>query len=48
MSHPAASGETEALLSSLNAQRDHVLSILDGLPAEALRRGVLPSTAANG
>jgi hypothetical protein len=43
MSSPAVSGESGALLSSLNAQRDHVLGILDGLPGEALRRGVLPS-----
>jgi Protein of unknown function (DUF664) len=35
--------ETDALLSSLNDQRRHVLGILDGLPDEALRRPVLPS-----
>ena len=35
--------ETETLLASLNSQREHVLGILDGLPAEALRRPVLPS-----
>lgn len=43
MSSPAVSDESEALLSSLNSQRDHVLGILDGLPEEALRRRVLPS-----
>jgi hypothetical protein len=37
------SSEREVLLSSLNGQREHVLGILDGLPAEALRRPVLPS-----
>lgn len=31
------------MLSSLNAQREHALGILDGLPEEALRRPVLPS-----
>jgi uncharacterized damage-inducible protein DinB len=36
-------GESDVFLSSLTAQRDHVLGILDGLPAEALRRPVLPS-----
>lgn len=35
--------ETSLLLSSLNDQRNHVLGILDGLPADALRRPVLPS-----
>ena len=35
--------ETEALLASLNAQRRHVLGILEGLSDEALRRPVLPS-----
>ena len=35
--------ETTALLSSLRAQRDHVLGILDGLPEESMRRPVLPS-----
>jgi uncharacterized protein DUF664 len=37
------SGESGALLSSLNSQREHVIGILDGLPGEALRRPVLPS-----
>ena len=35
--------ERQALLAALNAQRAHVLSILDGLDDEALRRPVLPS-----
>jgi hypothetical protein len=35
--------ETDALLSSLNNQRDHVLGILDGLTDEQLRRPLLPS-----
>jgi uncharacterized damage-inducible protein DinB len=43
MSSSAVSGESGPLLSSLNAQREHVLGILDGLPAEALHRRVLPS-----
>ena len=43
MSQPAAAKESEALLSSLNDQREHVLGILEGLPTEALRRPVLPS-----
>jgi hypothetical protein len=36
-------GEAEALLSTLQGQRAHVLGILDGLPEVALRRPVLPS-----
>ncbi|MGA3216693.1 MAG: DinB family protein [Acidimicrobiales bacterium] len=43
MSEPAVSQEHQALLSSLNDQRDHVLGILDGLSEEDLRRPVLPS-----
>ncbi len=43
MPSPAELRESQALLSSLNGQRSHVLGILDGLPAEALRRRVLPS-----
>jgi uncharacterized damage-inducible protein DinB len=35
--------EVAALLSWLNGQRRHVLGILDGLDADALRRPVLPS-----
>lgn len=43
MTPPAVSGEAGALLSCLDGQREHVLGILDGLPADALRRAVLPS-----
>jgi hypothetical protein len=43
MPSPTVSGESKALLSSLNGQREHVLGILDGLPEQALRRPVLPS-----
>ena len=35
--------ERTALLRQLNAQRAHVLGILEGLPEESLRRPVLPS-----
>lgn len=37
------SEETEALLAALNAQREHVLGAVDGLPDADLRRPVLPS-----
>jgi len=43
MTQAAMSEESRALLSSLNDQREHVLGILEGLPAPALRRPVLPS-----
>jgi uncharacterized damage-inducible protein DinB len=43
VSQPTTVTETEALLSSLNAQRRHVLGILADLPDEDLRRPVLPS-----
>jgi hypothetical protein len=43
MSQPAASTESSTLLASLNAQREHVLGILEGLGDDALRRPVLPS-----
>lgn len=43
MPQPAMIKENEVFLSSLTAQRDHVLGILEGLPDEALRRSVLPS-----
>jgi uncharacterized damage-inducible protein DinB len=43
MPEPVAIRENRAFLSSLNAQRDHVLGILEGLSDEALRRPVLPS-----
>jgi hypothetical protein len=36
-------GEVRTLMSYLDAQREHVLGILDGLDEEALRRPVLPS-----
>ncbi|MFE5191569.1 DUF664 domain-containing protein [Streptomyces sp. NPDC056628] len=42
MTAPAKT-ELQALLSFLDAQRRHVLGILDGLDPEALRRPVLPS-----
>jgi hypothetical protein len=35
--------ETKALLSYLNAQRDHVLGTLEGLDEETLRNPILPS-----
>jgi hypothetical protein len=35
--------ETQALLTSLNAQREHVLGALDGLSEDELRRALLPS-----
>lgn len=43
MSQPTTGTEIEALLSSLNAQRRHVLGILAELSDEDLRRPVLPS-----
>ena len=43
MSKSQGGTETELLLAYLNAQRKHVLGILDGLDEEALRRPVLPS-----
>src|SRR6266571_2346560 len=43
MMQPPMTKESQALLSSLAAQRDHVLGILEGLSEEALRRPVLPS-----
>jgi uncharacterized damage-inducible protein DinB len=43
MPEPATTRESSVLLSSLSAQRDHVLGILEGLSDEALRRPVLPS-----
>jgi hypothetical protein len=35
--------DKDALLASLNAQREHILGILDGLSAQELRRPVLPT-----
>lgn len=43
MSQPAMVDERSMLLSYLDAQRDHVRGILEGLPEEDLRRPVLPS-----
>src|SRR5205823_9673548 len=43
MAQPTQSAELTALLRYLNAQRAHVLGILEGLDEEALRRPVLPS-----
>src|ERR1700761_892120 len=42
--HPCViDDETQALLTSLNAQREHVLGALDGLSEDELRRALLPS-----
>lgn len=43
MAEAKPTGEIGALLAALDAQRGHVLGILEGLPDEALRRAVLPS-----
>jgi hypothetical protein len=43
MSSTSRTSETEVLLGYLNAQRRHVLGILEGLDEDALRRAVLPS-----
>ena len=43
MSSTSQTAETRVLLHSLNAQRRHVLGILEGLDEAALRRPVLPS-----
>lgn len=43
MSQPTMVDERAMLLSYLNAQRNHVLGILEGLSEEDLRRPVLPS-----
>jgi len=43
MTQPGTSEETAALLACLSGQRDHVIGILEGLSADALRRPVLPS-----
>lgn len=43
MSQPKPGTESTMMLSYLNAQRDHVLGILEGLDEETLRRPVLPS-----
>jgi hypothetical protein len=43
MSLTSQTHETNVLLGYLNAQRKHVLGILEGLDEDALRRAVLPS-----
>ncbi len=44
MSQPPLAGtESETLVAYLNAQRKHVLGILEGLDEEALRRPMMPS-----
>ena len=43
MPQPSPGTENRTLLAYLNAQREHVLGILEGLDEEALRRPVLPS-----
>jgi hypothetical protein len=43
VSQSTAVDERAMLLSSLSAQRNHALGILEGLSEEALRRPVLPS-----
>lgn len=43
MAEAEPTGEIGALLAVLDAQRGHVLGILEGLPDGALRRAVLPS-----
>ena len=43
MSQPTIGTETTALLASLDAQRRHVLGILEGLSQDSLRSPVLPS-----
>lgn len=43
MPQPLPDTESKILLAYLNAQRKHVLGILEGLDEEALRRPVLPS-----
>ncbi len=43
MVQPQLSAETKSLLSSLSAQREHVLGILEGVDEGALRQPVLPS-----
>lgn len=43
MMQPSMTTESQALVSSLAAQRNHVLGILEGLSEEDLRRPILPS-----
>jgi len=44
MTQPPITKESQALLSSLADQRNHVLGILEGLPEEDLQRPILPRT----
>jgi uncharacterized damage-inducible protein DinB len=43
MTQPPMTKESQALLSSLAEQRNHVLGILEGLSEEEMRRPILPS-----
>src|SRR5258707_15886046 len=43
MTHPPMTKESQALVSSLADQRNHVLGILEGLSEQDLRRPILPS-----
>jgi hypothetical protein len=43
MSSTSRTPETDVLLGYLDAQRNHVLGIVEGLDEEAMRRAVLPS-----
>src|SRR5260221_13747643 len=43
MTQPPMTEESQALFSSLAAQRNHVLGILEGLSEQDLRRPILPS-----
>jgi uncharacterized damage-inducible protein DinB len=43
MTQPSMTMESQALVSSLAGQRNHVLGILEGLSEEDLRRPILPS-----
>src|SRR6266487_5277636 len=43
MTQPPVTKDSQALVSSLATQRNHVLGILEGLSEEDLRRPILPS-----
>ncbi len=43
MVQPPMTKESQALVSPLTAQRNHVLGILEGLSEQDLRRPILPS-----
>lgn len=43
MTQSVTSAERETLISYLNAQREHILGILEGLDDDALRRSLLPT-----